>query len=187
MVFQSYALFPHMTVAENVAFGLKLRRIESQERDKRVREALQMVRLSGLSDRYTRQLSGGQQQRVALARALVVRPEIMLYDEPLSKPRCQAARGDAHRASRASRASQHHQHLRHPRSGRSAGSRRPGSGHERRADRAARDARRGLREARDRLRRQVPRRIQRPAWNRLTGERPPRWSATSAGIRFAPR
>ena len=84
MVFQSYALFPHMTVAENVAFGLKLRRIEPQECGRRVCEALDMVRLSGLSDRYTRQLSGGQQQRVALARALVVRPEIMLYDEPLS-------------------------------------------------------------------------------------------------------
>ena len=87
------------------------------------------------------------------------------------EPRCEAARGDAHGAARASRPRQHHQHLRHPRPGRSAGSRRPGGGHERRADRAARYARRGLREARDRLRRQVPRRIQRPARDRLAGER----------------
>lgn len=84
MVFQSYALFPHLTVAENVAFGLKLRRVEKSERASRVVEALQMVRLEGLSDRYPRQLSGGQQQRVSLARALVVKPDIMLFDEPLS-------------------------------------------------------------------------------------------------------
>ena len=84
MVFQSYALFPHMTVAENVAFGLKLRRVERSEQSRRVDEALDMVRLGGLSERYPRQLSGGQQQRVALARALVVKPDIMLFDEPLS-------------------------------------------------------------------------------------------------------
>ena len=84
MVFQSYALFPHMTVAENVAFGLKLRRVESAERERRLKEALDMVRLGGFADRFPRQLSGGQQQRVALARAIIVQPDIMLYDEPLS-------------------------------------------------------------------------------------------------------
>jgi spermidine/putrescine ABC transporter ATP-binding subunit len=84
MVFQSYALFPHMTVGENVAFGLKLRRVEPAERERRLKEALDMVRLGDFRDRYPRQLSGGQQQRVALARALVVHPDIMLYDEPLS-------------------------------------------------------------------------------------------------------
>jgi putative spermidine/putrescine transport system ATP-binding protein len=84
IVFQSYALFLHLTVSENVAFGLKMRRIERAERRRRVDEALSLVRLHGLGDRYPRQLSGGQQQRVALARALVIRPDILLLDEPLS-------------------------------------------------------------------------------------------------------
>jgi putative spermidine/putrescine transport system ATP-binding protein len=84
MVFQSYALFTHLTVAQNVAFGLRMRRVPALERARRVREALALVRLEGLGDRYPRQLSGGQQQRVALARALVIHPEILLLDEPLS-------------------------------------------------------------------------------------------------------
>ncbi|WP_353192264.1 ABC transporter ATP-binding protein [Pandoraea pnomenusa] len=84
MVFQRYALFPHMTVAENVAFGLEMRRVSSAERATRIREALDMVRLSQLADRYPRQLSGGQQQRVAIARALAIRPDVFLLDEPLS-------------------------------------------------------------------------------------------------------
>ena len=84
MVFQSYALFTHLTVADNVAFGLRMRRVPKPEAARRAREALGLVRLQGLGDRYPRQLSGGQQQRVALARALVIRPEILLLDEPLS-------------------------------------------------------------------------------------------------------
>src|SRR6185369_16906211 len=84
MVFQSYALFPHLTVAENVAFGLEMRKIPSTDIPQRVNEALRMVRLGGLADRLPRQLSGGQQQRVALARALVIRPDVLLLDEPLS-------------------------------------------------------------------------------------------------------
>jgi putative spermidine/putrescine transport system ATP-binding protein len=84
MVFQSYALFPHLTVAENVAFGLEMRKIPSTDITQRVNEALRLVRLGGLADRLPRQLSGGQQQRVALARALVIRPEVLLLDEPLS-------------------------------------------------------------------------------------------------------
>jgi putative spermidine/putrescine transport system ATP-binding protein len=84
MVFQSYALFPHMTVGQNVAFGLEMRRVSRADRDSRAREALRMVRLEGLEDRLPRQLSGGQQQRVALARALVVNPAVFLLDEPLS-------------------------------------------------------------------------------------------------------
>ncbi len=84
MVFQSYALFPHMTVAQNVAFGLKMRKIGRSETAQRVAEALELVELDGLEQRYPRQLSGGQQQRVALARAVVYRPGLLLLDEPLA-------------------------------------------------------------------------------------------------------
>ncbi|MYZ46437.1 ABC transporter ATP-binding protein [Propylenella binzhouense] len=84
LVFQSFALFPHLTVARNVAFGLRLRRTGKEETARRVGETLELVGLSHLADRYPAQLSGGQQQRVAIARALVLRPEIMLLDEPLS-------------------------------------------------------------------------------------------------------
>jgi putative spermidine/putrescine transport system ATP-binding protein len=84
MVFQGYALFPHMTVAENVGFGLEMRRVPKGERAGRVAEALRLVRLEGLGERRPAQLSGGQQQRVALARALVVNPGVFLLDEPLS-------------------------------------------------------------------------------------------------------
>jgi putative spermidine/putrescine transport system ATP-binding protein len=84
IVFQSYALFPHMTVAENVAFGLEMRRVARPERERRVRETLALVGLGGFEDRFPRRMSGGQQQRVALARALVIEPAVLLLDEPLS-------------------------------------------------------------------------------------------------------
>jgi len=84
MVFQSYALFPHMSAADNVGFGLEMRGLNATERRKRVEDALRLVRLSHLAERLPRQLSGGQQQRVALARALVINPRIFLLDEPLS-------------------------------------------------------------------------------------------------------
>ncbi|PZN97781.1 MAG: Fe3+/spermidine/putrescine ABC transporter ATP-binding protein, partial [Hyphomicrobiales bacterium] len=84
LVFQSYALFPHMTVAENVAFGLEMRKISPADRAPRVAEALRLVQLDGFDERYPRQLSGGQQQRVALARALAMEPDVLLLDEPLS-------------------------------------------------------------------------------------------------------
>ncbi len=83
MVFQHYALFPHMTVAQNVGYGLKLRHVPRAERGRRVAEMLELLRLEGLEGRYPRQLSGGQQQRVALGRALAYDPEVILMDEPL--------------------------------------------------------------------------------------------------------
>ncbi|TBR29262.1 MAG: ABC transporter ATP-binding protein, partial [Reyranella sp.] len=84
IVFQSYALFPHMTVTENVAFGLEMQGVAAAERTTRVGETLELVGLAAFTTRFPRQLSGGQQQRVALARALVIRPQILLLDEPLS-------------------------------------------------------------------------------------------------------
>jgi putative spermidine/putrescine transport system ATP-binding protein len=84
LVFQSYALFPHLSVLENVAFGLRLRRVARDERERRVGAALASVGLSGFEGRLPRELSGGQQQRVALARAMVVTPRLLLLDEPLS-------------------------------------------------------------------------------------------------------
>ena len=84
MVFQSYALFPHYNVFDNVAYGLRLRKVSKPEIERRVKEILELVEMGGMESRMTNQLSGGQQQRVALARALVVEPGVLLFDEPLS-------------------------------------------------------------------------------------------------------
>jgi len=84
MVFQNYALWPHMTVAENVSYGLDVRDVSSGEQAQRVRKALETVRMDAYADRMPNQLSGGQQQRIALARALVIEPDVVLLDEPLS-------------------------------------------------------------------------------------------------------
>ncbi len=84
LVFQNYALWPHMTVFDNVAYGLKLKKMSKEEVRKKVEWALELIKLKGFEDRYPTQLSGGQQQRVAIARALVVEPKVLLLDEPLS-------------------------------------------------------------------------------------------------------
>ena len=84
MVFQSYALLPHYNVFDNIAYGLKLRKVPKADIERRVMNMLELVELQGLEGRMTNQLSGGQQQRVALARALVVEPGVLLFDEPLS-------------------------------------------------------------------------------------------------------
>ena len=93
MVFQQYALWPHMTVAQNVSFGLEVQRVPARERPARVSDALDLVRMNDLGARYPHEISGGQQQRVALARALAVRPKIVLLDAPLSN--LDAPRGEA--------------------------------------------------------------------------------------------
>ena len=84
IVFQSYALFPHMSIGDNVGYGLRMQNVSKEERKQRIKEALELVDLAGFEDRYVDQISGGQQQRVALARALVLKPKVLLFDEPLS-------------------------------------------------------------------------------------------------------
>ena len=84
IVFQSYALFPHMSIGDNVGYGLRMQNVNKEERKQRVKEALELVDLAGFEDRYVDQISGGQQQRVALACALVLKPKVLLFDEPLS-------------------------------------------------------------------------------------------------------
>ena len=116
MMFQSYALWPHMTVAKNVAFGLEERRLPSHEIDHRVKQALSSVRMEDYAQRRIAQLSGGQQQRVALARALVIRPRALLLDEPLSNLDAKLRLEMRAEIRRVCKESSPNGHLRHPRS-----------------------------------------------------------------------
>lgn len=84
MVFQEYALFPHMNVFDNVSYGLKVKKVPKDKMTKRVEDALELMQLKGMKKRFPNQMSGGQQQRVAVAKALVMKPDVLLLDEPLS-------------------------------------------------------------------------------------------------------
>jgi ABC-type Fe3+/spermidine/putrescine transport system ATPase subunit len=113
MIFQNYALFPHKTIFDNVAFGLKYRDVSKADIKKKVTRALEMVRLPGVENRMPSQLSGGQQQRIAMARAIVIEPDVLLMDEPLSALDENLREEMRREVDNLQRAGRYH-HLRHP-------------------------------------------------------------------------
>ena len=157
-VFQHYALFPHMTVRDNVAFGPRSKKLPEPEVTKRVDELLEVTRLTQFADRKPAQLSGGQQQRVALARALVNYPSALLLDEPLGALDLKLRQAMQFELKRIQRDVEHHVHLRDPRPGRSPHDVGPHRGHERGPGGADRDAGGDLPLARHGVRRQLHRR-----------------------------
>ena len=133
MVFQSYALYPHLDVRENMSFSLRLRKRPPADIERQVEATATTLDLQSLLARLPRALSGGQRQRVAMGRAIVRHPQLFLFDEPLSKSRCEASRRDAHRDSRAAPAAARDVDLRDTRSGRSDDDGGPHGGDERRS------------------------------------------------------
>ena len=158
MVFQSYALYPHMTVYDNMAYSLKLQGLPKADIKAKVMEAANKLQLVQYLERLPKALSGGQRQRVAIGRAIVRDPKVFLFDEPLSQPRCGAARADAHGDRPAQGpAAQHDDDLRHARPGRGDDHGRPHRGAEGRRGAAGRHADGALRESAVAVRRRLHR------------------------------
>ena len=160
-VFQDYALFPHMDVADNVGYGLRVRKVPRAERRERVADALAQVRLEGFGDRRPSELSGGQRQRVALARALVNRPRVLLLDEPLGALDRKLRQEMQVELKAIQARGRHHLRLRDPRPGGGPDHERPHRRAPRRAHRAGRRPGRGVRAAGDPVRGRVHRHLQR--------------------------
>ena len=170
-VFQDYALFPHMTVAQNVGYGLRVKGIGKAARQRRVAEALAMVRLDEFGDRKPAQLSGGQRQRVALARALVNRPRVLLLDEPLGALDLKLREEMQSRAEADPARGRHHLRVRHARPGGGADHERPGRGVQRRPNRTGGHPGRRVRAPELRVRGRLRRHVE-PAHGRGRASRP---------------
>ena len=147
MVFQNYALYPHMTVADNMGFALKMAKVPAEERKKRVAEAAKILQLEEYLERKPKALSGGQRQRVAMGRAIVRNPQVFCMDEPLSNLDAKMRVADPHRHRQAPGRPGGHHRLRHPRPGRGDDDGRPGGGDEARRAAAGRHPAEALRQA----------------------------------------